>query len=261
MLKCTYIFSWAMMFCFYVRCPRRHFFHVISQQIWWITAFMTFLKWCTFMTIKSVPYPDLKKSLISVFGNQRIFFEDSPLFCSIGSTCQQTQVERRERRLLPIWVCWWVEQQRQCQREGFFKGWQKILLFRLSSPGHFIVIFTKGARICFFKSPQIANPQILGLNPLSQICKFQTNKFLRWASPQIAKPKISTLRQREWNIYFKKLPPFIAKLPKKFSRRFEHFKCIFVRRKIKSLRNCGSLGPQKNLVSNLQMRKPQKNIG
>jgi hypothetical protein len=37
----------------------------------------------------------------------------------------------------------------------------------------------------FFVSPQLANPQIRGLLPQSQI-----RKFLRCASPQIAKPKI-----------------------------------------------------------------------
>jgi hypothetical protein len=69
------------------------------------------------------------------------------------------------------------------------------------------------------------SPQILGLNPQSQI-----RKFLRYASPQISvdwsancksanfvgEPirnlqirKFSTVRQRELNIYFKKFPPFI----------------------------------------------------
>jgi hypothetical protein len=45
------------------------------------------------------------------------------------------------------------------------------------------------ARISFV-SPQIANPQILGLIPQSQICK-----FMRCAAPQIANTLIENLRK------------------------------------------------------------------
>jgi hypothetical protein len=46
-------------------------------------------------------------------------------------------------------------------------------------------VLTKGGNANFFVGPQIANPQILGLIPQSQI-----RKFLRCASPQIANPQI-----------------------------------------------------------------------
>jgi hypothetical protein len=45
--------------------------------------------------------------------------------------------------------------------------------------------YQRWARKFFLKSPQIANPQILGLISLSQILK-----FLKYASPQIANEQI-----------------------------------------------------------------------
>jgi hypothetical protein len=61
----------------------------------------------------------------------------------------------------------------------------------------YVFNFIKGGRANVFLSPQIANLQILGLNPQSQI-----RKFPRYASPQILIPQIFRhKRQREWNIY------------------------------------------------------------
>ncbi len=47
--------------------------------------------------------------------------------------------------------------------------------------------FTRAGQANFVKGPKIANPQILGLNPRSQI-----RKVLRRVGPQIAKPQIFT---------------------------------------------------------------------
>ncbi len=49
-----------------------------------------------------------------------------------------------------------------------------------------LYLISKGGRADFFKSLQIANPPILGLNPYSQI-----RKFLRYASPQISNLQMS----------------------------------------------------------------------
>ncbi len=51
-------------------------------------------------------------------------------------------------------------------------------------------IIAKSGHAIFFVSPQIANPQILGLIPQAQICT-----FLRCASPQIPNPKICANRK------------------------------------------------------------------
>jgi hypothetical protein len=58
--------------------------------------------------------------------------------------------------------------------------------------------FTFSYQACFFyKSPQIANPQILGLIPISQICKFlscanppKVNVQILMINPPIANPQI-----------------------------------------------------------------------
>ncbi len=117
--------------------------------------------------------------------------------------------------------------------------------------------FAKIAKQLFF-----VNLQIIGLNPQSQICK-----FLRYASPQISfdwsancksanfvgEPirklqicKFSTIKQRE----IKKIPSLytVAKLskrsqlqvclPQKFE--LEHFRYVFVSRKIKNSQICES---------------------
>jgi hypothetical protein len=47
-----------------------------------------------------------------------------------------------------------------------------------------------------FKSQQIANPQILGLNQLSQICK-----ILRFSSPQITNLQIFMINRQLANFY------------------------------------------------------------
>ncbi len=69
------------------------------------------------------------------------------------------------------------------------------------------------------RNRKFANPQI------SQVCEtanfnsanffWLIRKFIRWGSPQIA---CSTIIQREWNICFKKFPPFITNLPKSRSQ-------------------------------------------
>jgi len=50
-------------------------------------------------------------------------------------------------------------------------------------------MYSQNGRANFFVSPQLAYPQILGLIPQSQI-----RKFLRCASPQIAKPQICNVQ-------------------------------------------------------------------
>ncbi len=57
----------------------------------------------------------------------------------------------------------------------------KFILFELDCA----LLSKVDAQMLFF-SPQIANPQILGLNPQSKI-----RKFLRYASPQFSNPQIS----------------------------------------------------------------------
>ena len=57
-----------------------------------------------------------------------------------------------------------------------------VIELRVPSNGN----YQEGGRVNVFLSPHIANPEILGLNPQSQI-----RKFLRYASPQITNPQIS----------------------------------------------------------------------
>jgi hypothetical protein len=56
------------------------------------------------------------------------------------------------------------------------------------------VWITGGGKQTFVKSPQIENPQILGLIPLSQIRQFHRYASLQIANPQILmiNPQIST---------------------------------------------------------------------
>ncbi len=66
-------------------------------------------------------------------------------------------------------------------------------------------VFRRGGQQIFFKSPQIANLQILGLSPLSQICKFhmlwvrklQIRKFLQ----NTAQLRLKTVLKVFWNIF------------------------------------------------------------
>jgi hypothetical protein len=57
-----------------------------------------------------------------------------------------------------------------------------VIELRVPSNGN----YQEGGRLNVFLSHQIANPEILGLNPQSKI-----RKFLRYASPQITNPQIS----------------------------------------------------------------------
>jgi hypothetical protein len=95
------------------------------------------------------------------------------------------------------------------------------------------VLFTALIIIIIIFSPQIANPQILRLNPQSQISRFQISKF-------------STDRKTErMKHLFKKFPPFIAK--RKVGRRFVWANFLFIKIRIrtfykhkrKKIRICG----------------------
>ncbi len=58
----------------------------------------------------------------------------------------------------------------------------------------------EGGHTHFFSSPQIANPQILGLIPQLKI-----RKFLKCASPQIANPQIATFAKKIADLRFAEL--------------------------------------------------------
>jgi hypothetical protein len=101
------------------------------------------------------------------------------------------------------------------------------------------------------KSPQIANPQILGLIPLSQMSE---SKFIIRIYLQILHNSVS----------IQSLKSSFSMILKMY--KFEYFKCYIVRRKSKYLRTCGNFKSANhkeirsvNAVSHLRMvRKSNK---